>query len=745
MRKLLSLVLISVLLLAQNYSLVFAQGEDITPPQFISGSVDKQTINPGEILNVTMEFEDNESGTTGIYVQWTNKGDPNSSLDLTCRETRNKGTYELTIPSNAKPGIYEAVYISVHDNVQNFNFISKNTENAELFAKLDFTVPDVGQDLEAPVVTKVTRLTDKVTAPGFVHFQIEVSDDQSGIWDVSINFLDLFGVHHSIGSNKIKDGVYDACVYIESKYQKLIFNGVTTRDGVNNYKDYSAKDLGITSNEFDIIPQNYEEDKNAPKLVSISYDKKELLTPDYIDINLTIEDESEDEFVPSQGVRGKVYFKSDNEVFDKVESISAKTDVEGREIKNQYQARLDFNYSEKFSGEIYVDKIELCDAANNSVTYSVEDGTLKKEYFEVSRPEDKYTLVINSEVDGYIDKISQLPDGSKVLCNVTRGKAMIEKELFDAVKDRDITITFMSIYDSDSNQIHGHDLSSSNSTTGIQWIINGKDIIHPTKDIDLTMKFSSQSYSKYVLDGYDMNDEALEEFWSNINSDEDYIAKKPELEAWVEESLHNYFNQLIADGYEIPQHIYENPLRKDENESEIIMNVDGLEAILYQILPQVDPDFTEYISMEFADNGLLPCKTTIRMKPSYALRAMFGAQGMSLYYNHNGNYEFLEDNINIGTDGYCEFVIEHNSEYCLSESAFETLVKTEVVKPSDNDNKTDVPETPNNENTTPNRENDSNKAPQTGDVSVIYLWAILVLTIIVVGFVCNKCTRRYYK
>ena len=93
-----------------------------------------------------------------------------------------------------------------------------------------------------------------------------------------------------------------------------------------------------------------------------------------------------------------------------------------------------------------------------------------------------------------------MPEGSTVLCNVLRGNQIIEKELFDAIKGKDITITFMSLYNANWEVIStSGELSSSDTNTGIQWIINGKDITNETKDIDMTIKISKKIYNEIKI------------------------------------------------------------------------------------------------------------------------------------------------------------------------------------------------------------------------------------------------------
>ena len=59
-------------------------------------------------------------------------------------------------------------------------------------------------------------------------------------------------------------------MYIENKYQKYYFAYIQVSDNAGNWKNYYASDLGITD-ELDLIPSDYEEDKNPPVFNGVSY------------------------------------------------------------------------------------------------------------------------------------------------------------------------------------------------------------------------------------------------------------------------------------------------------------------------------------------------------------------------------------------------------------------------------------------------------------------------------------------
>mgnify|MGYP001059103618 FL=1 len=76
---------------------------------------------------------------------------------------------------------------------------------------------------------------------------------------------------------------------------------------------------------------------------------------------------------------------------------------------------------------------------------------------------------------------------------------------------------------------------------------------------------------------------------------------------------------------------------------------------------------------DFAENGILPGKMTIRIKAAYALREYVGVTGIYVYYfdTSTGKLEPIALDISLTDDYYFEFSIEHCSEYILTQGAIQ--------------------------------------------------------------------------
>lgn len=709
--KLIAIILMLIVVFGLSKTIVFAQ-EDITPPSIVTLSLNKTSLKVGETLMFDMEIEDDFSGGKNFYVQWQLKEDHTKSIGKQYDILRDVGKYEYSIPMNTIAGEWQAVYISIGDNADNNRFYYRGSSE-ELLSKLDFTIENTDQDTEAPIVSNVKKITTNVNAPGEVIIQYDVTDNKSGVNSAGITYYPSGDLSNSttVPSEKISGNTYRASFIVDSKYKKFVFAYIQARDEAGNYKNFTYSDLGLT-NELDIIPDNYIEDSTAPELISYEYDYNKLQIPDSLTVTMDIKEE-ESGF---SSFFGRAYFKSDDGKYHKETVISSAVNNQGTVMTNKGSVRLDFGDEETFTGKIYLYKIELKDNVGNSSTYTVENGNLDKKEFSVSRIEKNYTLTTRTSKKDYIDEISKLQDGSTVLCHVERGNQIIEKELFDAIKGKDITITFMSIYKGSSEITSSGEISSATSTTGIQWIINGKDVVNETKDIDMTIKISKKKYSKYIIPGYEINRDFEMDFWNKIDfentSQKEIQELDKELKKMQKNEIKKYFDSLKKDGYIIGNEVYDNSFKELEYGADCIL------AIIY------GNDNTDYISIEFAENGILPCKTIIRMKSNYAMRALIGAKDLKVYYADDDNYELVQDSINMDDEKYYNFTVTHNSEFCLTNKNFEKLAKVD-----ENEKANKVEQAAKNEkDDTPKTGNTCNIDPFIQIIIVLSLTGIILLT-----------------
>ena len=457
-------------------------------------------------------------------------------------------------------------------------------------------------------------------------------------WSNSINgvvYGELSGYGHNCVFSKQETGKYEAQITIPNKYIKYYMLSIRLQDGMGNYVNYTYREDELKEvygnnnyvhldTNLDLTPTNYEKDTTAPVLKEFLHNKTIMQTPALLETTIKVEEkESLCNFVV-----GRAFFRNEDGTFNKAISILRKTASDGTVLPNEHSAKLEFSRYEN-PGEIYVYRVELIDDAGNTSYYSIEDGTLEKQVIKVISDETKYTLETSNRTEDYIQQIAQLPEGSTVLCNIATNK-IIKKELFDAIKGKDIKITFEDVY--------GYTYNSK----GIQWILNGKDIVNETKDIDMTVNMWVRSYCPYLLDDYKFPE---------------YKDGEKVYEEYQIEVLTDYFNYLKTKGYKNTDNYLEKA-KKLLHEMQ-----DGgydIESLIME-----STWFTKYLSIEFANNGLLPAEFIVRIKPEYATRNIIGAKDLFLFYVNGNKFEQVMENVGLAIDDYYDLKISHNSEYWL--------------------------------------------------------------------------------
>lgn len=762
MKKIASILLIAIMLLMNCSSIVIAA--DTTAPSIISVAKDKESVKPGETITFTVEVNDDYSGAETFMVQWYLNGDSTNDLSKQFYGITNKvDNYEFTIPNNALAGNYQAVYVPISDYAENQKQYYRS-ENEGLLSNFDFTVEETDQDILPPVVSNFKVITENVSAPGKITVQYDVVDDKSGVKEYSgglivspINNLSHEGIHTA---TKIGEKTYQAEMNIRNNYEKYIFRGIQVCDNAGNWKNYSRAELGLTEDIF-FAADNYIEDKTAPKLLNIEYNKTKINIPDTLELILNVEEnESGMEArglacfkCEDENVKGNKYIAEDYKSWTIVDNpemaqyyspepenpyvfignISSAISNQGIILENKVKVNIDFNESEDFRGNIYLDKLIIWDNAGNKSVYSVKDNTIEKKTITISKIVKEYTLETSTIVENYINDIAELPEGSTVLCNVMRKNQIIEKELFDAIKGKNIEITFMNIFGGGSSQTGGDSMSSENSNLGIQWIINGKDIINETKDINMAVELSVAPYNKLLVSEYKFDfDKFMEtdmKLQEESKTEEEFIAKK---KVWLASEINKYFDYLTEQGYANIEQYRKKALELTNNEE---MLYGG--AMPSDFIAESNPDQVDYIAIKFADNGELPCKTKVRIKVDYATRGLIGAKGLKLYYMDGNNYELEQDSIELDEENYYNFTLTHNSEFWLSNGNVDKLEKVSE------ENKEEVEDNKNNNDTTKSENNVSNNKsnPQTGDNIVLF---VSILAISVLGIIITLKIRKNY-
>lgn len=333
-------------------------------------------------------------------------------------------------------------------------------------------------------------------------------------------------------------------------------------------------------------------------------------------------------------------FKNDENTFDEYFNLS------GNETTIEFLEGVDYGKS------IYLYKVELTDNSGNTATYTIDNGDFKKEEIKVKKEEKNYDLTTTCSGDTYLQEINKLGTGKTVLCKIDRNNMIAEKELFDAIKGKDITVTF-----SHPNEY--------------EWIINGKDVVNETKDINLEIKLSLTF--RYYLPEYKFpeikgceNIEDHEEFFTCFNK----LKEKP---------ISDYFDYLKSLGYPNTDNIKKKALK-----SIYKLGDAGYESIIF------DATGRKYqLAINFRENGLLPGEMTVRVKPDLnTLMDFHNFEDLYLYHvlkeGDYHSYKKTGEKIKIDSEDYYEFKVSHNSEYRLTD---------EIIEQSNSNDGVEVPKT----------------------------------------------------
>ena len=681
-RRKFSLIVAAVLVMVMSLgSLSYAgeaksDSEDTKVPILNKITMSTNNLNPNEDFSFNTDITDvSDTGINRLELSWVREG--------TNGEGRNTVSLQTSGSSESKhsflPTMYRGNWLIKEVAVYNNNGQSmtyNREEDFDLIKTLDFTFagsdPD---DTEAPVLKSIKVVDSDYKAPGEVTIEAEITDDKSSDVNAQISYSSQKpaknndNVHTSgYTLEKQADGKYRASVELPNRYVKQYCWGVRLEDNSGNVMNYSKyADLlkevyGDLENyvQFDmaadLTPSNYDKDTTKPELVSFSYSQKELTPPARLYTRLDLKDDESgfDLFC------GRAYYKNESGTYENNIAIEVGLDADGI-AQDYYCAKLDLSHYEN-PGKIYLDRVVIYDRAGNQMEYSVDKETLKKEYVTVI-PEseaDQYILKTDTLHEDYIEKIANCPEGSKVLCDIS-GKKVIPKEFFDQLKGKDITVVFEDIY------------GETYDKTGIQWVINGKDIVNETKDVDMSVTLGEDVYCYWLLKEYKFP----EVEYDTTLPEEECLEKARVQQRKIAEDYWNYVKEKKKD--ELTAEDADKYLKKTLeiiNTSDTEVSSAVMEAT----------DYTPYLKIEFQSNGLLPCKSIVRIKPVYATRNLIGTDNLNLFYINGDKYSKEDSGIDMTADAYYDLEITHNSEYWLTQADVNDVPKPgAVVKPGDSE------------------------------------------------------------
>lgn len=413
-------------------------------------------------------------------------------------------------------------------------------------------------------------------------------------------------------------------VYRSSIYSSLSRDELDKYVGIRNSSFELHKLTEIAqAGTFDFSIQNYMYDVTPPELISADWEVSEVSLPGVAKFNFEVRDTESGylylSILTSNGygdlamsggsvLDGKGYYEYLFTRYRKLDPVK----VRGFEISDNAGNRIcyltDMDAYNSETGEYYGVTI------SNSGKDMVREWKKPVKELTFKRTQD-YTEILKNDKTS-LETLNKAKDGSLFVIN-TYESPKIDKSVFEAVQGKDVDLIFEDVTSEDAN------------ATGVQWIINGKDIKNP-KTIDTTLK-TELINDKAIGTGYG---------FAGVNAD----ATLAEKNAFVVEMLK-----------QAPLAYYADYIKQFDAEKDDFM------ALFWE-----EYNKHERVNFLFAENGELPGKVTVRFKLEVALRHQMPTNNLYLYYDHNGNQELISDNVNCDEENYYEFDITHNSKYVLT-------------------------------------------------------------------------------
>jgi hypothetical protein len=264
---------------------------DVTAPVVHSISVDKQEVNYGEEVTVSLDVTDDLSEINTVSVQFEGENYGYMWKEAVYNKDNQKFEAKLPISYSTPTGKWRATYVSVDDKRNNWNGYY---EGGDLdLSKAQFTVLEGNKDDTPPVVDGVT--VDKQEAkPGeTVTVSVDAKDDKSGIDTIYVNYRGSNGGYLSKQavlndeSNK-----YEAQIAIEDTTKSGTWSIATIQlydKAANQVEFYNGDDADFSSGNFTVINEN--SDTTAPTIQDVTVDKKDAKPGDTVTVSIDAADD----------------------------------------------------------------------------------------------------------------------------------------------------------------------------------------------------------------------------------------------------------------------------------------------------------------------------------------------------------------------------------------------------------------------------------------------------------------------
>lgn len=473
---------------------------DTVGPVINSYSFNKKEYSVGEDIKLSLDIIDEVSGSNMVIFEFVDEEKylENSTYSILSISYSNlkDGSYDYSsnLSLGIKNGTYKLYYVRVYDKNNNVRYYKTSdikyefgTGN-ELIDGCSITISGYDESKYVKMINfNISNQNPKINEEVIIRTEVDNPDEVSYI-DVG---LSKYAYYFTLRLEREENTNFYSTTFkptLTGTYQFTHMNIHAKNGLITSYKytnggggtldlNYNNIEIGT----YDIIIDGEEVKPNVPILEKVSEINNTYYAPSILNIYLKVISNNEpssidliyDEY--NENYSFEDYMKP-------ATMLSTMKCIKGNYGEYNFKCSLDidqyFKQTKYVILEIWIHdnfgnfneyRIKTDDLPIQTTNFSTKTSSLNEIIFNViPNSEDKYvtsTTAINA-----LDKINSAPDNATISVDSTNS-SIVKKEFFDAIKGTNKTLSI--------------------ETNGIMWIINGKDIIYETKDIDVSSNVQS--------------------------------------------------------------------------------------------------------------------------------------------------------------------------------------------------------------------------------------------------------------
>ncbi|MEH7492841.1 Ig-like domain-containing protein, partial [Neobacillus niacini] len=278
---------------------VINENADVTPPTLLGVSVDKNSLQVGEEVTISLDVKDEQSDIGYINVNYKLPNRSYKNAQAYFNSLTGKYEAKIEIGQYAKSGTWVIEDVNVQDTEGNSKYIFNNKASSGYqgiegmdLSSGNFVVKNDNEDSTPPEVRSMTVNKTQFVPGETAIVELDVFDHQSGVNDVYIAFSGSNNgyVHTSAYYNETTHK-YEAQIQVDDSTRPGLWSleYIYVNDNEGNYQNLDSDEYDFSSANYSII--NEAVDIIPPSVNSISVDKQEVKAGEEITISLDVKDD----------------------------------------------------------------------------------------------------------------------------------------------------------------------------------------------------------------------------------------------------------------------------------------------------------------------------------------------------------------------------------------------------------------------------------------------------------------------